>query len=190
MQLKGMIKTMKKDGIPKDLLSQFDCIAQIDYGAETELRFIEKMDELLTDEQCFSIWERNGGCKGMKYDEVRKEFALENAGKPLAEKLELYTEAFNPIDRLCLNSDNTLTVTFAHKNNGVHSGEYTCHCPTIKSLKQPFKVSPTFCGCAAGGRLYAYQLAFGIKLKLKSINSSVLGSNGEKSCSFTYDIVE
>ena len=190
MQLKGMIKTMQKDGITEDMLYQFECVAQVDNGAETELKFIEIMDELLTDEQCFSIWECNGGCKGMKYDKARKAFALEHADKSLAEKLNLYMVTFNPIDKLCLNNDKTLTVTFAHKNNGVHTGEYTCHCPTIKSLKQPFNVSPTFCGCAAGGRLYAYQLAFGIKLKLKSIDSSVLGSNGEKPCSFAYEIVE
>lgn len=189
MQLKGMIKTMQKDRIPEDRLSQFECLAQVDNGAETELKFVEKMDELLTEKQCFSIWECNGGCKGTKYDKARKAFAFENADKSLAEKLTLYEEAFNPFERLSLNSDNTLTVTFAHKNNGVHTGEYTCHCPTIKSLKQPYKVSPTFCGCSAGGRLYVYQLAFGIKLNLKSIDSTVLGSNGEKPCSFTYEIM-
>ena len=189
MQIKGMLKTMKKIGTSQDLLSQFTCIAQVDNGAETELEFVEKMDELLTDEQCFSIWECNGGCKGMKHDAARKAFALENADKPLAEKLKLYMQAFNTIDKLCLNNDSTITVTFAHNNNGIHTGNYTCNCPTIKSLKQPFTVSPTFCGCAAGGRLYAYQLALGIKLKLNSIDSSVLGSNGERPCSFTYEIV-
>jgi hypothetical protein len=190
MQLKGMIKTMKKDGIPEDVLDQFEGVTQADNGAETELKFIEKMDELLSEEQCFRVWECNGGCKGTKQDGARKAFALEHADKPLAEKVKLYMQAFNPIDQLVLNRNNTLTVTFAHKSNGVHTGRYTCHCPTIKSLKQPFAVSPTFCGCAAGGRLYMYQLAFGIKLKLKSIDSSVLGSNGEKHCSFTYECVE
>jgi hypothetical protein len=190
MQLKGMLKTMKQEGIPEDVIYPFECIAQEDNGAETEIKFVEKMDEFLTDAQCFRVWECNGGCKGTKHDAARKAFALENADKPLAVKLMLYMQTFNPLDKLCLNNDNTLTVTFAHKNNGVHTGAYTCHCPTIKSLKQPFTVSPTFCGCAAGGRLYVYQLAFGIKLKLKSIDSSVLGSNGEKLCSFTYKIVE
>jgi hypothetical protein len=97
MQLKGMIKTMQKDRIPEDKLYQFECIAQVDRGAETELKFIEKMDELLTDEQCFSIWECNGGCKGTKLDKARKAFAFDNADKSIAEKLTLYMEALTPL---------------------------------------------------------------------------------------------
>ena len=171
MRFKGMVKKMKKDDIPECTISQFENIIQSSNdNIEAELRFVKLMDELLEEEQRLSIWERNGSCDGG--GRPGKAFALENAEKTLAEKIEILKKNNNII----LNEDGTFTA------------ERSCHC--TKRRHEKFSISPTFYGCAAAASLYNYEIALGVKLKLKSYKASPRSTDNEKPCLFTFEIVK
>jgi len=169
MRLKGMVKKMKKDEIPECTISRFESIIQSSNDdKEAELKFVKLMDELLEEEQRLSIWERNGSCDGG--GRSGKAFALENADKSLAEKIEVLKNA----NRIKLNEDGTFTA------------ERACHCTSIRPEK--FTISPTFYGCAAAAALYNYEIALGVKLKLTSYKASPRSTDSEKPCLFTFEI--
>ncbi len=152
------------------------------------ISLIDKMDELLTKAQCLSIMEKQGCCKGGQRDKDCKAFAIKHAGKTLSEKHALIS-SIQYMMSPCLNDDGTITITFGDYQNGVHKGKNTCSCGSIKKLKQPFSISPTYCGCE-GHFLYHYQNALGVTLKIKEINSSPLNTNGEKPCKFTFEVLD
>lgn len=182
-------KTMQDQGIPDEIIAQFNVPDLKGNLPEPRILFVEQMDKLLTKKQCLSIMENQGCCKGGKRDKDCKAFGKEHKDKPLAEKLALmFTVEYmmSPV----LNKDGTFTISWGGHQNGVHTGKTTCSCGTIKKLKQPFSVSSTYCGCCAGHFLYHYQNALGVKLRLKEIVSSPLNTNGDKPCSFTFEIVK
>lgn len=187
--LKNMKETMKKLNIPSEIMEQMDLDAnQSGNNPQVVVAVIDKMDELLTKEQCLAVMEKQGCCKGGKRDKDCKAFGKEHKDKPLSEKLELmYNIEYMMYPHI--NDDGSFTITMSGHQNGVHSGKTTCSCGAIKKLKPPFTVSPTYCGCCAGHFLYHYQNALGVKLRLREINSSPLNTNGEKPCSFTFEIV-
>jgi hypothetical protein len=185
--LKKIRDTMKKQKVDPAIMAQMDFEADCNDPLNI-IAAINQMDKLLTKEQRFSIMEKQGCCKGGQRDTDCKAFALEHADKSLPEKLKLIS-GIQYMMWPCLNDDGTITVTFGDYQNGVHTGKHTCSCGSIKRMKQPFSVSPTYCGCCAGHFLYHYQNALGVKLKLKKINSSPLNTNGEKPCSFTFAVI-
>lgn len=187
--IEKMKASMCELGVSEDTLSQFDDFSdQKGYRPEPRIDFIDLMDKLLTKEQCLAVMEKQGCCKSGKRDKDCKTFGKEHAKKPLAEKLSLLSGEENMMAPR-LNDDGTITIEWGGHQNGVHTGKTTCSCGAIKKLKQPFSVSATYCGCCAGHFLYHYQNALGVKLKLKEIVSSPLNTNGDKPCSFTYEIV-
>lgn len=170
MRLKGLVKNMKRDEIPECTISRFENIIQSSTNnEEAELEFVKLMDELLEEEQHLSIWERNGSCDGG--GKSGKAFALENADKSLAEKIELLKNT----NRIKLNEDGTFTA------------ERTCHCTSKRAEK--FTISPTFYGCAAAADLYNFEKALGVKLKLKSYEASPRSTDSIKPCLFTFEII-
>ena len=188
--LKKMKDAAIKLKIPEEL------IAQIGFDADTSggnpspyIAVIAKMDALLSHEQCMALMERQGCCKGGERDSDCKAFGKRYADTPLCEKIPLLSTVqymMSPV----LNEDNTITVTMLGYQNGKHIGATTCSCSVIKKLKQPFSVSPTYCGCCAGHFMYHYQNALGIKLRLLRIDSSPLNTNCERPCAFTFGILE
>jgi hypothetical protein len=180
--MKTMLKTMRmrKNEIPDDVLPLFENIVQTYEGEECEEKFMKAMEEQLTREQRFRLYEQNGSCSGTGYDKERKAFALEHADKPLAERLELFTNTFGRT--AVLNDDNTIAVTFSC-NHG-----YYKHAPK-GMFRFPESIETYFERCA-GGRLYEYQKALGIKLKIKSVDVSPLSENIVNPVVFTFDIVD
>lgn len=180
--MKTMLKIMRmpKNQIPDEILPIFEHIVQIYSGEERDEKFIKAMEEHLTKEQRFRLYEQSGSCSGTGYDKERKAFALENADKPLAERLELFTNTFGRT--AVLNNDNTITVTFACKHG------YYKHAPKGR-FQFPASIETYFERCA-GGRLYEYQKALGIKLKIKSVDVSPLKDNIVNPVVFTFDIVD
>lgn len=180
--MKTMLKIMRmpKNQIPDEILPIFEHIVQIYSGEERDEKFIKAMEEHLTKEQRFRLYEQSGSCSGTGYDKERKAFALENADKPLAERLELFTNTFGRT--AVLNDDNTITVTFACKHG------YYKHAPKGR-FQFPASIETYFERCA-GGRLYEYQKALGIKLKIKSVDVSPLKDNIVNPVVFTFDIVD
>lgn len=184
-QIKKIKETMLKK-IPQESLNKFDFTGSSDNPADV-IALIDKMDELLTKEQCLQIMENQGCCKSGKRKDDCKAFAIKYKDKSLSEKIALMPQIQYMMEPR-LNSDGTITVTYGGFQNDVHTGKTTCSCGTIKKLKQPFSVSQTYCGCCAGHFLFHYQIALGVKLKLKEIVSSPLNTNGEKPCSFTFEV--
>jgi hypothetical protein len=182
MQMKTMLKIMRmrKNEIPDDILPLFEHIVQTYKRDECDEKFIKTMEEQLTKEQRFRLYEQNGSCSGTRYDKERKAFALEHADKPLAERLELFTNTFGRT--AVLNNDNTITVTFTC-NHG-----YYKHAPK-GMFRFPASIETYFERCA-GGRLYEYQKALGIKLKIKSVDVSPLSENIVNPVVFTFEIVD
>ena len=84
MPVANGIKTiMRKKKISGELMAQFDC-PQTSEGKPIDrvLALINKMDELLTKEQCYDIMQNQGCCKTTKHSASFREFGLLHADKP------------------------------------------------------------------------------------------------------------
>ena len=181
--MKTMFKTMKKNKIPQKKLDVFERIIQKYEGQnnECEIKFMEAMEKELTKEQRFQIFRENGGCKGTGYDKERKAFALEHANKDIAKRLEFFVKTFGK--KAVLNNDKTITVTFKCTHGyykRVREGK-------IDSL--PLTILSYFERCA-GGRLYEYEKALGIKLRIKSVDITPLNENIVNPVIFIFEIME
>jgi hypothetical protein len=181
LKMKSMMKSMRmsKNEIPVDIVHLFEGIVQTYKGDECEEKFMIAMEEHLFKEQRFRLYEQNGSCRGTGYDKERKAFALEHTDKALGERLRLFTNKFRRT--AVLNEDNTITVTF-DCNHG-----YYKHAPKGK-FQFPKSIETYFERCA-GGRLYEYQKALGIRLKIKSVDVSPLIENMINPVVFTFEIV-
>jgi len=189
--MKTVLKTMQKknSGIPSDILPLFEGIILKYEGSglpslppECEIEFFSAMENHLTKEQRFRLYEINGGCKGTGADKARKAFAQEHAGLPLADRLELFMKDCNRGGRV-LNDDNTITVTFACTHG------YYKRVREKKPFNPPASLQTYFDSCA-GGRLYELEQALGIKLRIKSVDTSPLDENPANHVVFTFKIVE
>lgn len=185
--IKKIKESMQKHGIPDEIMKQFDFTEYKGYQPDPVLSVIDKMDELLTTEQLLLIMSEQGCCKGGKRERDCKAFAKEHANKTVEEKLELCGNVEYMMQPK-INADGTFSITLSGYQNGVHNGKTTCSCGLIKKLKQPFSVSPTYCGCCAGHFRYHYQIMLGVPVRLKAIVSSPLNTNGEKPCKFLFEI--
>lgn len=185
--IKKIEQTMVNLGIPNEILEQFDFTESSGSKPEPVITLMDKMDELLTPEQCLSVMQEQGCCKGGKRDKDCKAFAKKHSQKSVGEKLALMSEVENMMSPQ-INDDGTFTITMKGYQNGIHEGKTTCSCGMIKKLRQPFSVSPTYCGCCAGHFRYHYQNMLGVSLKLKEIVSSPLNTNSNEPCSFTFEI--
>jgi hypothetical protein len=186
--LEKIEKTMIKEKISPEIIKKMNFTLPVNNDIQNIIAVINKMDKLLSNEQCLSIMEKQGCCKSGQRDRDCKAFGLKHKDKPLGEKIKLLS-SIQYMMTPKLNKDGTITVCLSGYQNGVHKGKTTCSCGQIKALKQPFSVSPTYCGCCAGHFLYHYQNALGVKLRLKEIVSSPLSTNGEKHCEFKFEII-
>ena len=177
-------KTMKKQGIPGNIMEQFDITEPL--RLENTIAFIDQMDRLLSKKQCLAIMEEQGCVKTGKMDVVSRAFGQEHMSKTIEEKIQLLDGANIPYRLPCrLNNDGTLSV-FDYE----HEGGYKCGCHEIKKLpQQPTNISRTYCGCCGGLWRHLYQNALGVKLRLIEIVSSPLSSNGEKPCEWLFEII-
>jgi len=151
-------------------------------GNECDAEFFQAMEEHLTKEQRFWMYEQNGGCQGTGQNKARKTFAQEHADMPLAERLKLFEKTFGR-NRAVLNDDNTITVRFACTHG------YYKRAREGKPFIPPASLQTYFEHCA-GGRLYEYQKALGVKLKIKSVDISPLSENSVNPVVFTFEIID
>ncbi len=169
------IRKVWKDSVAEETIKLFENVVQTAPSEEdAELEFVRLMDKLLEEEQRLSFWERNGGCIGGKRNKEAKEFALENAGKSLSEKIKLLNNT-QYLKNVVQNEDGTI------------SSQVACHCTTLRAHK--FVTLPSLYGCAAGASVYNYEIALGTKLKLKSYGASPNSTDKRRPCSFTFEIV-
>ena len=183
--LKQIPETMRKQGITKETIAQFDFVGT--GGAEDVMALINQMDKLLSKEQRLSVMQEQGCCKTGIGPKAHSEFGKANKGKPLKEKVALLNDAQMPHKAPCrLNDDGTLSVWWGSENLSKGS----CPCGFIKKLPDSFEVPLTFCGCCGGHIRNNYQKSLGVKLRLKEIVSSSSSSNGKKRCEFLYEVEE
>ncbi len=103
---------------------------------------------------------------------------------PLAERLEIFEQTFKRA-KAVLNDDNTFTVKFAC-THGYYRKARLAHKGTFQL---PETIESYFERCA-GGRLYEYKKALGIKLKIKSVDVSPLNENPLNPVVFVFEIVK
>lgn len=179
MRAKEMLKAikMKKHNFPEEMMFQAELIEKIiDKNEDVERKFVEKMDELLTEEQRLLLWEKGGSCRGGETGRQAKVLKQELAGKPLSEKIELMNKNEH-MYKTRLNDDGTITA---------YCG---CHCLQNRITKPDTEKAPSAYGCAAGAALYNLRTALGVKAKIKSIDYPQKG-DGKKSMTFTFEVVE
>jgi len=189
-KVKEIKKTMIEQGISTEIMAQIEFPKQRGNHPEEVLSLINQMDKLLTREQCLAIMEEQGCYKGEGYSAPFITFGLEHTGSTLIEKIKLFNEWESGRKAPChLNPDGTLSIYW----NGWDNEKKQCVCNVIKRLYKtrsgPVDVSATFCGCCAGHVRSSYQLALGVKLRLKEIVSSPISSGGQKRCEFLFEIV-
>ena len=194
--MKTILKSMrnKKSGIPQDKLSIFEEIVRKYedelgehlvgikcFEPEWDDEFSKALMEHLTQEERFKLYEINGACSGTGQDKERKAFAQEYAILPLEARLELFCKKFGR--DAVLNKDNTITVIFKCSHG------YYKRAREGKYKKAPDSIESYFERCA-GGRLYEYQKALGIKLKIKSVDVSSLKDDVSNPVEFIFEVVE
>jgi hypothetical protein len=111
-----------------------------------------------------------------------KQIAKDLAGGTLEERLQALGKV-KYMGSPVRNADGTIT-------GGVGtSGGFPCPCPVFKKWPYEEPVSTTYCMCCGGHFRHHYQIALGVKLRLKAVDSSVLESMKKKPCRFTFEIV-
>ena len=183
--VKQIKETMQKQGIPEELMSQFDFHET--NQPEEILALINQMDKLLSKDQRLSIMEKQGCCTTGKPAAAHRAFGHKYAALTVAQRVPLLGELDTTHNPPCrLNDDGTLSVFWSFGNDG----EYKCVCGYIKKLREPTAVSPTFCGCCGGHARQNLQRSLGVKLHLKEVVSSAASTGGKKRCEFLYEILE
>lgn len=177
-----MLKSMRmrKNGIPQDVLPVFEEIVQTYRRDECEGKFMEAMEERLTQEQRLRLCEQNGSCKGAASDQERRAFATEHADKSLAERLAIFAQAYGR--QAVLNADDTITVTFA-----CHHGYYKHAQKGTFRFQESLQIYFERC---AGGRLYELQKVLGVKLRMQSVDVSPLRENITNPVIFTFALAD
>jgi len=180
--MKTILKAMQKrnSGIPSDVLPIFESIIQ-EYGGghECDNEFSKAMEEHLTQEQRFCLYKQNGGCMGTGHDKKRKAFALEHAHLPISERLAVFSKTFDR--QTVLTDSNTISVTFAcsHRYYKVKRD---------KGISTPLPPIQSYFERCAGGRLHEMEKALGVKLKIKSIDISLLNDDFDNPVVYTFEI--
>jgi hypothetical protein len=123
------------------------------------------------------------GCSngGWREKEMRR-IAREYKGKGLAEHIEAIGQV-RYMGFPILHEDGTIS-------GGVGTqGGFDCPCPVFHGWKYEEPVPATYCLCCGGHFQYHYQIALGVKLRLKEVLSTALESMRRERCRFVYEVV-
>jgi len=193
-------KTMrtKRTNIPQDVLAKlgFDAVEYKFISNEHSFDKLVEINDLLTCEQKYAVMEQQGCHKGGRMDKESKAFAEEHADKSFAERLKVLSIED---EGLHINDDGTISLqTCEVDNNDVARG---CQClkrdneMKFNSFIEEYpdkasSFSQFHCGCCAGHQKHHLQNKLGVKLKLKSIGTSVSKTgNGQKRI-FIYEVTQ
>ena len=183
--VKNIVKTMKKQKIKQEIISQFENPA---VNIESTIKFINKMEKLLTQEQCLSVMEEQGCSKTETITKPFWDFNQKHADKSLEEKIKLLSASgINHTIKYKINPDRTLSMFWGFKDN---NGKYRCVCRKHKLIPDKTKIPLTYCGCCAGHVRYTHQIALGVSLHLKKIVSAPINSAGKNQCEFLFEVIE
>jgi len=144
---------------------------------------IQRMDALLDPETSHAVRDPCACSKGGWRLKAVQKVAADYAGKSLQEKLEVLGQV-RYMGKPYLNADGSITGGIGDQ------GGFECPCPVFSSTNVNEPVSFTYCYCCAGHLRHHYQIALGLKLKTRTVVSSILESQREKPCRFIFDIVD
>jgi len=186
-KIANMLETMRAQGVSESKISQLPMPKKQKETPEELVAFIEKMDEVLTKEQCVSIMGTQGCCKHTTKAKPFAQFYEMHKDKTLAERIALYAEidSVHKGEYLGLNDDGTITLKFGTSGK---KGDWHCPCSPVIKLR-PAVIPLTYCGCCGGHVLFTHEFALGVKLRLKEIVSSMANSDGQKPCEFIFEVV-
>jgi hypothetical protein len=189
-KVKEIKKTMKEIGIPAEIMSKIVFPKPQGNQPDEVLSLINQMDKLLTYEQCLSVMEEQGCCKGENITAPFTEFQHKYSDKTVKEKIKLLDEIQSGHKPSCqLNKDGTLSISW----DGWNPEKNQCVCNVIKRLYKSkggkINVSKTFCGCCAGHAKNTIQCALGVNLRLKDIVYSPISSDGKEKCEFLFELI-
>jgi hypothetical protein len=172
-------QTMRKQGIPEEIVAQFDFPDDRGSYAPT-LTLAAQMDKLLAREQRLAIMQEQGCCLTGRPDKAYRAFGQENADKTVAERIPLLQHIDTPHKyNVRLNTDGTLSVWWGE------TGNLNCPCPVTRDQQN---VSKTHCACCGGHARHHLQNGLGVKLKLTKVVSSTASSGGKARCEFLYEL--
>ncbi len=147
---------------------------------------LEVMNEKLPPDKVQEIIEANACCKSGTREKNSKEFAKINACLEIDDRLKLInTRPYLNMGSAEIDKDGFLIIHAV----SYHPGEsFECACPTVSKIKRDHAIPREYCYCCGGHFKYHYEIMLGVKLKLVEIVSSPHDTNGEKPCTFRYDI--
>jgi hypothetical protein len=122
------------------------------------------------------------GCSngGWREREMRR-IARECKGGSVADRIKAIGQVRYMGDPI-LHEDGTIS-------GGVGSaGGFDCPCSVFRGWKYEEPVPSTYCLCCAGHFRYHYQIALGVKLKVKEVISTALASKRGERCRFLYEM--
>ena len=91
-KIDNMLQTMRQKGIPEETISQFPMPRIKKTTPEEIVVFINRIDELLSKEQCVSIMGEQGCNKTNKYSARHRLFGEKHKDKSLEEEIALLHE--------------------------------------------------------------------------------------------------
>jgi hypothetical protein len=143
------------------------------------VRAMARMDELLDFETRCKV---RVECTCSKNATRAKQIAREYKGRSLEERIEAVRQTpyrgGNPV----LQDDGTITCGVGTE------GGHDCPCRHFRGWKYEEPVSVTWCLCCGGHFIHFYQVALGVRLRIKEVLSSALQSQRREPCRFVLEV--
>jgi hypothetical protein len=140
------------------------------------------MDELLDLDTRAQVMGACACCKGGWRQEAVRQIGREYKGRSLEERIAALGEV-KYMGAPTLQADGTII-------GGVGTaGGFDCPCWVFRDWRYEEPVSPTYCLCCAGHFRHHYQIALGVKLRVRAVLSTVLQSQRREPCRFVFEVV-
>ena len=172
--MKILERRMRQQGFSEDILTQLN-FPEAKTGDKV-IELVNKMNKLLSKEQCLDIMGEHGCFKTGSFDKKSNAIGMELKDKSISEKVERASKLWNGYNNPAyINDKGDLVLEIGCFIDGSKDRMLSvnnCACPPIYNYKKSLSVSHIFCGCCAGHQKHHWQNMLGIKLKLKSIELS------------------
>jgi hypothetical protein len=186
-------QSLKKAGVSAEAINQIVNVSYRESDNEQQdnanycAAVMAKCDELLDFDVIAETMFNMSCCKSGFRLVNAKSIARDHSGKSLKEKLELLGQKkWMGHPHLTEEGD----IYTEHCAGSGTPDDLKCSCGKFKgTFPSERKMSLSYCFCCAGHFRFHYQMALGIKLRVKKIVSSIYGEPPQY-CSFLFEIVE
>lgn len=147
------------------------------------IQAVQRMETQLGEQGSRAVRDACACSKGGWRLKAVQKIARQMAGKSLEDRLAALGEVTH-MGKPTRNIDGSITARIGEK------GGFECPCPVFQGagIKEP--VSITYCYCCAGHFRFHYQIALGVPLRTRQVESSALASGSTEPCRFIYEIDE